>query len=92
MIGPGQNGELLWINQDAWFSLAILDKGFESTYAVKTSGHGTYVFVIEGNVTVDGHSLKARDGVGLWETDAIHIKADSDAQVLVIEVPMSDNE
>jgi hypothetical protein len=32
--------------------------------------------------------LEARDGFGIWETNEINIKADSDAEILLVEVPM----
>lgn len=92
VIGPERNDGQLWINQDASFSLAILDKEFDGTYTIKTPGNGAYVFVLEGNATVAGHPLKTRDGIGVWETDKFSLKAEGDAQVLVIEVPMTDNE
>ena len=89
VIAPDKNGEGIWINQDAWFHLGNLKKGFETTYDVKQKGNGVYVFVISGEVSINGQSLKKRDGYGVWEIDKISIRADQDAEVLLMEVPMN---
>ncbi len=76
------------IHQDAWFSLGNLDKDFKTSYALKKNGNGVYAFVIEGDVTVNGVQLNRRDGLGITETDQLEITADSNAQLLLMEVPM----
>jgi redox-sensitive bicupin YhaK (pirin superfamily) len=78
----------LWINQDARFILGNLDQGFEIDYTLHQSGHGVYVFLIDGSITIDGHQLGKRDAIGVWEADQFKIKATTDAQLLLIEVPM----
>jgi quercetin 2,3-dioxygenase len=78
----------VWINQDAWFSLANLEAGIEKTYQIKRKENGVYAFIIGGQVTINGEPLDARDGLGIWETETIHITANSNAEVLLIDVPM----
>lgn len=78
----------VWINQDAWFSLGSLEKDTEASYNIKKDGNGVYVFVVEGEATVNGQKLGRRDALGIWETNAIDIKADSNAELLLIDVPM----
>jgi len=47
------------------------------------------VFVIKGDITVNGIALDQRDGLGVWDTESISLKADSaGAEVLLMEVPM----
>jgi redox-sensitive bicupin YhaK (pirin superfamily) len=65
-----------------------LQKGFTTEYAFKRKGNGLYAFVIEGAVTINGHQLKKRDALGITDTDAVNIQTDSDAELLLIEVPM----
>jgi redox-sensitive bicupin YhaK (pirin superfamily) len=89
VVSPEKNDSSLWINQDAWFSLGNLSKGVSSEYAVQKTSNGVYVFVIEGEVTVDGQKLNKRDGLGVWDTDRISINANADAEVLLIDVPMN---
>lgn len=79
----------VWINQDAWFHLGNLKKDYETEYSIKQKGNGVYAFVIEGNVSINGQVLNKRDGFGIWETDTLTIKADSDAEILLMDVPMN---
>lgn len=82
----------VWINQDAWFSLANLEAGIEKTYQIKRKENGLYAFVIGGQVTINGENLDLRDGLGIWETETIHITANSNAEILLIDVPMQTKE
>ncbi len=90
VVAP-DDSSAVWINQDAWFSLASLDKDFNATYNFKGKGNGLYVFVIEGSVTVNGQELSKRDALGISETDAVTLTATANAEVLLIEVPMQLN-
>jgi redox-sensitive bicupin YhaK (pirin superfamily) len=76
------------IHQDAWFSLGKLDKDFSTAYRLKKKENGVYAFVIEGDVTINGEKLNRRDGIGITETDELKITADTDAYLLLIEVPV----
>lgn len=88
ILSPHADDEGVWVHQDAWFHLGQLDAGLEKEYRMKADGNGLYVFVLEGDVTVGEQALHRRDGYGIWETDAVTIKADSDARVLLMDVPM----
>lgn len=88
VLSPNADDEGVWIHQDAWFSLGNLDKGFATDYKLKGTNSGVYVFVLEGDVTINGETLNKRDGLGISETDTLNITADSDARLLLMEVPM----
>ncbi len=81
----------VWINQDAWFSLANLDKGLATDYVFKKPGDGLYVFVLEGSATVGGQALSKRDALGITDAASVSIAAGENAQLLLIEVPMELN-
>ena len=90
IVSPGESGPGTWIHQDAWFHLGKLDKNFSADYAIHKKGNGVYAFVLKGDVTIDGNALNERDGFGIWNTDKISVKADSQgAEVLLMEVPMN---
>ncbi len=78
----------VWINQDAWFSLANLSKEGTTEYTIRKNGNGVYVFVLTGNITIGDQSLSQRDGLGISETDSIQIQANTDAEFLLIDIPM----
>lgn len=88
VVSPDKGDDSLWINQDAWFSLGSFSKQAIVEYSLKKKGNGVYAFVIQGDVTIDGITLNRRDGVGIWESEKISMVAASDAEVLLMEVPM----
>jgi redox-sensitive bicupin YhaK (pirin superfamily) len=88
VLSPNPDDEGVWIHQDAWFHLADFDAGTETDYKIKKAGNGVYLFNLKGDMTVNGQAISTRDGIGIWDTDSINIKADSDAEFLVMEVPM----
>lgn len=89
ILSPNSDDEGVWIHQDAWFHIGRFDQNCETTYTWKKQGNGVYVFVIKGDITVNGTALNERDGSGIWNTDTITIQANSaDAELLIMEVPM----
>jgi len=85
-IGTKDGG--VQIHQDAWFSLGKLDKDFTTAYQLKNKGNGVYAFVIEGDVTINGEKLNRRDGLGITDAAELKINADSNAELLLMEVPV----
>lgn len=89
VVSPKQDDDAIWINQDAYFSLATFKKGFNTNYEVHEQGNGVYAFVIEGEVVIGDSTLHKRDAIGLSEIDNFKINATQDAELLFIEVPMT---
>lgn len=89
VVSPiGTNDGGIQIHQDAWFSLGKLDKDFTASYSLHNSNNGVYAFVIEGDITVNGQMLNKRDGLAISETNIVTIKADSNAEILLMEIPL----
>jgi quercetin 2,3-dioxygenase len=76
ILSPNPGDEGVWIHQDAWFHLGKFDKGVTAGYDIKAKGNGVYVFV------------NTRDGYGIWDTDKFTITAETEAEFLLMEVPM----
>jgi len=89
ILSPNVDDAGVWIHQDAWFHLADFDKGTSTTYQFKKSGNGLYIFNLKGDLIVNEQLINTRDGLGIWDTDSITITAESDAEFLMMEVPMS---
>ncbi|MEA3424960.1 MAG: pirin family protein [Bacteroidota bacterium] len=87
VVAPDDDNAV-FINQDAWFSLGKFSKDLTTTYQVRKTGNGVYAFILNGTVTLNGETVSDRDGLGIWDTDSIAIKADTDAEFLLIDVPM----
>jgi len=88
VVSPDEKDNAVWINQDAIFSLANIEKGNELTYSNKFKGNGVYLFLVDGEVEVAGNKLGKRDAIGISEIENITIKANRDANLVLIEVPM----
>lgn len=88
IVSPDGRENSLSINQDAFFSLANLSQKQSLSYKRKNSSNGVYIFLIRGDLTVAGETLKERDALGLLGTDDILLTAENESSVLVIEVPM----
>ncbi|MFT6998979.1 MAG: redox-sensitive bicupin YhaK (pirin superfamily) [Cryomorphaceae bacterium] len=77
------------INQRAYLHMVDMTAGTELTYQVKEEGNGVYVFVLKGDMTIEGESLGKRDAIGITETDRFKLEAAANAELLLIEVPMN---
>ena len=88
ILSPNADDAGVWIHQNAWFHLGKFDKGVAKEYNLKAKGTGVYAFILSGDVTINGQSLNTRDGFGIWDVEKITIQADSDAEFLLMEVPM----
>ncbi|MFT7612676.1 MAG: redox-sensitive bicupin YhaK (pirin superfamily) [Parvicellaceae bacterium] len=89
VLSPSKDDQGVWINQDAWFNLGKFTKGSSDQYKIQKTGNGVYVFVLEGEVKLNGEELSLKDGMGIWDTEDIDLVANSDARVLLMEVPMN---
>jgi len=88
ILSPDKEDAGVWIHQNAWFHLGKFDKGVRADYALKAAGNGVYAFILSGGVTINGQPLQTRDGFGIWKVETLTITADSDAEILLMEVPM----
>lgn len=90
IVAPlGMEGNAIGINQDAWLSMTRLSTGKRISYVPNQAENGVYVFVISGSGKINGTEVNKRDGIGVWETDQIHIESVTPMEVLLIEVPMN---
>jgi redox-sensitive bicupin YhaK (pirin superfamily) len=89
VLPRSKDSEGVTVQQEAWFSLGDFEKEKQVIYEIKRKENGAYIFVLKGKVTVEGQKLDTRDGFGVWETNKVSITADSDAEVLLMDVPMN---
>lgn len=90
ILSPNPNDAGVWIHQDAWFHLGKFDKDKGTKYDFKKKGNGVYVFILEGDFSINGITLNRRDGLGVWDSNSITVKALSkDAEILIMDVPMT---
>ena len=88
ILSPSANDQGVWIHQDAWMHILDADQGQYFDYVLQSPENGVYLIVIEGEVEVDNQALSRRDAIGIWETDNLTIKTKTDAELLLVQVPM----
>lgn len=90
VLSPNPEDAGVWIHQNAWFIMTTMDQGKALTYDLKKpDNNGVYVFVLKGDATVNSQVLNQRDGFGVWDVNQLEIHADSDTELLLMEVPMA---
>ncbi|HVM91037.1 MAG TPA: pirin family protein [Verrucomicrobiae bacterium] len=75
------------LRQKAAFWLGRFDRETETRLDLRP-GHGLFVMMIEGEAEAGHEMLGRRDAIGVWNTDAVTIRAKAGASVLVIDIPM----
>ena len=89
IVSSVKSNDVMWINQDAYFSIGKFKAGTSIDYAIQHKGNGAYVFMIEGESVIEKQDLTRRDAIGIWETTGFSIGVKTDSEILVIEVPMN---
>jgi redox-sensitive bicupin YhaK (pirin superfamily) len=89
VVSPEENADSIWINQDAYLSLADFTNETKISYSRNLKANGVYFLVLEGSITIADESLNKRDAIGLENLDTIEIVAAADSKLLVIEVPLN---
>ena len=78
-----------WINQNAKLSLGRFEKGQLVPYTFNPVNKAIFIFVISGQIQVDGQRVETRDGIGIWDTNHLQIESTTDCEFLLIEVPVN---
>jgi len=85
--GDFSNQDVLHINQDAKISRVFLKQGEVVDYHLNESSYGSFIFMVYGQVEIEGEKLDSRDAIGIYNTKTLKINATKDSYVLNIEVP-----
>lgn len=88
IVSPQKNDDTVWINQDAYFSLASYEAGKAGQYFVKQKGNGVYLFVLNGQIALCDELLTERDAIGLSGLEEINFKTINACELLLMEIPM----
>lgn len=84
LLVSGDGAAPLQIHQDAFIYAGSLVAGAQLEQAIK---HQAYVLVSSGSVEIDGQLLEKGDGLEVEDRAEISIKAVSESDVLIIDVP-----
>lgn len=89
VLSPNPDDDGVWIHQDAWFHMGNFDAGTTKEYSIKKEGNGLYAFILKGNVTINDQELNTRDAIGITDFKTVSIKANTDTEFLLMEIPMN---
>lgn len=89
ILSPDPDDAGVWIHQNAWFHIGEFKDDWELEYELKDTQNGVYAFMINGSAMISEQLLDSRDGLGIWNTERVAIKALKGAKVLLMEVPMT---
>jgi len=84
LLVSGDGTAPLSIYQDAFIYAGTIEQGMTISQEIKKQA---YMLVSEGSVTVERETLNKGDALEIRRQDSIEIKANTEAQVLVIDVP-----
>lgn len=82
------DGNTLWVYQQTFFSLGIFESNTNITYSIKIPENGVYLFLIDGEIEVDGTTLNNKDALGITATTGFKIIFKQKSKLLLVEVPM----
>jgi len=82
-------GTALPISQQAYIYRTQLEMDKSIDISLKSQENGLYIFVVDGEIEVEGNLLFKRDAIGVSEANQILIKSKENSELIIIEVPMS---
>lgn len=88
LVSPHPDDEGSWIHQDAWISMGEFDKDAIVKINSRSSKHGAYLLVVEGELRFSDEILSRRDALAIEEFENFEVKITKDSKLLLLEVPM----
>jgi quercetin 2,3-dioxygenase len=86
VVSSGKIADTLRINQDAAVYVSKLNAGQQVELDTQPQRH-PYLFVIDGNVTVNGLAASKGDQVRVTDEKQIDIRAEKNAELILLDVP-----
>jgi redox-sensitive bicupin YhaK (pirin superfamily) len=81
----GDGGDAVLVHQDAHMFVSHLNPGVSVTHAMG-EGRGVYLYVIEGDVRVNGEVMATGDAAQIQDESAVAIEAVADSELIMVDV------
>jgi redox-sensitive bicupin YhaK (pirin superfamily) len=81
----GDGGDAVLVHQDAHMLISHLTPGATVEHTVG-DGRGVYLYVIEGDVRVNGESMAAGDAAQIRDESQVAIDAAADSELILVDV------
>ena len=88
VLSPNEGDPGVWIHQQAYFSMGRFNQETATAYPLKNPEHGVYLFVLEGQVSIEGKTLGRRDAAAISNAESIAFTATDKTEVLLMEIPI----
>jgi redox-sensitive bicupin YhaK (pirin superfamily) len=88
LVSGEKKSAAVFFHQDASISRGIFDAGRTISYAMRKPGHGLYLFLISGEISMQGETLRKGDAVALSSHDPLDFRAVEQTDLLALEVPL----
>ena len=86
VLSPDEREGSLKVFQDMTLSRWVLAEG-EADEVTVEAGRRVWIQVVKGLVSVNGEQVDTSDALAIWDESALTLKADSDAEILLFDLP-----
>lgn len=83
----GDDGDAVLVHQDAHVFVSRLNAGATVTHELGED-RGVYLYVIEGEVTVNGERMTTGDAARIWAESSVSIEAAATAELILVDVAL----
>jgi len=83
----GDGGEAVLVHQDAHVFISRLGAGASITHELG-AGRGAYLYVIDGDVTVDGERMETGAAAQIHDVSSIAIEAAASSELILVDVAL----
>jgi len=83
----GDDGEAVLVHQDAHVFVSRLNPGAEVQHDLG-DGRGVYLYVIEGDVRVNGEAMATGDAAQITDEDRVAIEAAATSELILVDVSL----
>lgn len=89
IVSSEEGFEHCWIAQNTKLGLGLFDAAQTVSYTFNPVNKCLFVFLINGNLSINGTALSPRDAMGIWETSSVDFSCGANTEFLVIETPIN---
>ncbi|HBZ14304.1 pirin family protein [Pantoea sp. NPDC088449] len=86
VLTPDERDGSLKVFQDMTLSRWVFSTGESDDVAIE-AGRRVWIQVVKGKISVNGEQVGTSDALAIWDEHALSIKADSDAEILLFDLP-----
>jgi quercetin 2,3-dioxygenase len=84
----GDGGDTVLVHQDAHVFVSRLTSGSSVKHDLP-QGRGAYLYVIDGDVSVNGERMRTGAAAQIWDEPSVGIEAAADSELILVDVALS---